>query len=306
MPYRLDLDVEPAVTARNVLADRLERAVARLDANEADAELVHEVRKELKRSRSLLRLMRPALPDRLYEREMARLRHSARALSAARDAEALPAALEKLADTCAGQVPESTFDALAQALAERTRDTGLRAAVTGEREALQAVRDGIDEWPLRAVRWGDLLDRLEATYRRGRKAFARARREPSTEKLHEWRKRDKDLLYQWSLMEDAWPTVIEAYVKQAHDLADLLGDDHDLAVLVSAVEGERGLGRAVPATTEELLDLARRRRLQLQAGAWALGERLYAETPKDMLRRMKRLVRTARAQSRSAPLERAA
>lgn len=88
--------------------------------------------------------------------------------------------------------------------------------------------------------------------------------------------------------------------------SDLLGDDQDLAVLISTVEGEQGLGRTVPATTDELMELARRRRLQLQADAWALGERLYIETPKDMLRRMKRLVRTARAQSSSAPLERAA
>jgi hypothetical protein len=47
---------------------------------------------------------------------------------------------------------------------------------------------------------------------------------------------------------------------------------------------------------DPVVALAEHRRLQLQAKAWRLGERLYGEPPKT-LRRMKRLVRIARSQA---------
>lgn len=49
--------------------------------------------------------------------------------------------------------------------------------------------------------------------------------------LHELRKRTKDLLYELELLCCVWPEMIGPLVEQAHHLTDLLGDDHDLAVL---------------------------------------------------------------------------
>ena len=50
---------------------------------------VHGVRKDLKRSRALLRLMRPLLPRRVFDAEHAVLREAGHALSAARDTQVL-------------------------------------------------------------------------------------------------------------------------------------------------------------------------------------------------------------------------
>ena len=81
-----------------------------------------------------------------------------------------------------------------------------------------------------------LAESLERTYARGRDAFARADRKPTTTNLHEWRKRVKDLWYQQRLLEDTWPGVMKAQAKEAKTLSKLLGEDHDLAVLSEHVD----------------------------------------------------------------------
>src|ERR1700728_4201356 len=57
---------------------------------------VHRARKEIKKSRAALRLLRAALPEATYRREDAALRGAARTLNAARDARVLVRTLESL------------------------------------------------------------------------------------------------------------------------------------------------------------------------------------------------------------------
>ena len=58
---------------------------------------------------------------------------------------------------------------------------------------------------------------------------------PTVPRLHEWRKRTKDLRYALELLEPLWPDVMEAFAAEVDDLADLLGEDHDLALLEAFV-----------------------------------------------------------------------
>jgi CHAD domain-containing protein len=282
-------------TARRTLAGQLEQAISRLQGeNEHDLRVVlHGVRVDLKKSRSLLRLMRPALSVELYGREMDALRQSARAISAARDADVLPATMRRLRARYFGYVSQGTYDVLKERLAQGVHEGAAQAALAGQIELLREARQRVDAWSLRELRWADILDEFRCTYQRGRKAFGRAQRQPSVENLHEWRKRTKDLQYQLRLLRAAWPTVLAAYVQQAHRLADLLGDDHDLAVLISVISDSAEAAGQVP-TADSVIELAERRRLELQTKAWLLGQRLYGESPKELRRRMKRLVQTAR------------
>lgn len=68
-------------------------------------------------------------------------------------------------------------------------------------------------------------------------------------------------------------------------LSDLLGDHHDLAVLkrtVARVPDDFGGRERVRA----FLRFVDRRRIQLQREAHALGQRVYAEKPKCIVRRL--------------------
>ena len=123
--------------------------------------------------------------------------------------------------------------------------------------------------------------------------------EPTDERRHEWRKRAKDLWYQSRLLGDAWPRAFKALAQEAHALADVLGDDHDLAVLV----GRLRVGAREQATDDdEVLELVERRREELQREALRLGARLYAEKPRAFGRRLARYLAAVQGERRGAQL----
>jgi CHAD domain-containing protein len=104
-----------------------------------------------------------------------------------------------------------------------------------------------------------------------------AQKTPADEHLHEWRKRTKDLRNQLELLESLWPIQMRSPAAVARKVTDLLGDDHDLAVLLAIIESS---GTDVPADVVfALRNAVNRRRGELQGAAKSLGSRLYAQTP---------------------------
>jgi len=292
--YRLASDEPVRSGLRRCAVAQLDRAVTelteRVDVDPDTA--LHAARKAIKRERSLLRLARGSIDGGRRRGENRALRRAARTLSAARDAEAMLATLDELADRYAGQLPEQTFDAVRAPL-QRRRDTQRGDSDLCARAAaeLDAVRSRIDQWELTAGGWSALEDGLRRSYRDGRRAFRRARDHRSGADWHRWRKRVKDLWYQQRLLSAVAGPACAGQAKDAHRLADLLGDDHDLAVLRRALTDEPV---HVPADLDAVVGLIDHRRLELRRQALALGGRVYAEKPKPFVRRMRTMWRAGR------------
>lgn len=301
MPYRFQQGEDVQTAARRCAREQLDRAVDELiDGVRTDpVEAVHAARKALKKERSLLRLVRGSMDRDQRRRENAALRLAGRRLSLARDAEVTIQALDDLADRYAGQLPKSTFDAIrarldVQAQTERDRlmDSGLTAEVADE---LKSIRARSGEWTLGRRGWGAVEPGLLRVYRDGRAAFRRARRDPMTENLHEWRKRSKDLWYHLRLLADTAPGTMRGHADDAHRLSDLLGDDHDLAVLRDRLPG---LAPDLPVDVDPVFEIIDQRRAELQARAIPVGDRLYAEKPRAFGRRLHRYWKAWRAEGR--------
>jgi hypothetical protein len=86
------------------------------------------------------------------------------------------------------------------------------------------------------------------------------------------------------LLEPVWPEVMRAYADEVDQLADRLGEDHDLAMLRRFVRDQPADG----ADREAMLALIDASRLELQAGAWTLAARIYESTPRRFVRRLER------------------
>jgi hypothetical protein len=80
--------------------------------------------------------------------------------------------------------------------------------------------------------------------------------------------------------------------RRAHDLSDLVGDDHDLAVLRDEAH-RRPQCFEDPEALTALDGLIDRRRGALQSKAIAAGKRIYQEKPGAFARRMRRRARAA-------------
>jgi CHAD domain-containing protein len=292
--YRLRADEYVPDGIRRIAGGQLLSAREDLDgaSKQTLGDAVHETRKRLKRLRACLRLSRDALGDETYERENTIFRMTGRRLSTARDAKVLVETLDALRERFAAELPPTATDALRARLHdehERGMD-GLRgdaAAIDATVGELDAARTRAAGWTLDADGFAALKPGLRRIYRRGRKRMRAATREPTTENLHEARKRVKDLWHATQIVRPAAPKKLKRLSKRAHHLADLLGDDHDLAVLRDyVVRNPQAFGDE--AAERALLAVLDRRREALQRDALKLGRRLYEPSPKRFVGRIER------------------
>jgi len=277
MAYRLKLNEPIDDAVRRILGEEIDAAVHELAEDKDRVKAVHEARKALKRARALLKLVRRGLPKDVYKDEYRRFRDVARLLSGTRDRDVLVATAQTLA---AGRSPEARNVADAIAAAPSA------PAGVGARSAREAVADAIAglekaRAELATMRFdkkgfGVLLKGLERTYRDGRRAMHEVLDEHHDEAFHEWRKAVQAHWRHMALLERAWPEHFEARVTLAKEISELLGEDHDLAVLIEHLRGDDGKGNT-SAGTHDLIDAARARQAAIRQLLRPKGEALYAE-----------------------------
>ena len=280
------------MTPQQAFAEQTDRALAALSTRSAAAdEAVHTARKAVRKARAYLRLFRDGLGERRFRREDTLLRDIARPLSAVRDAEASLETLDDLLTGSGGTVQPPAAAILRRALARELR---LRRALLRQATLLKPMRDSLRRLQGRAARWrlgpedrSEPGAQVRPVYRNGRRAFAKARRNPSVQALHEWRKQAKYLWHQLQFLEPLVPANVRRLSALARKLADCLGEDHDLAVLFEVVLRRSAVDHR-DAVTMPLIMLIDERRAALQKKALRIGRKLYCDRPKRFMVRLRR------------------
>jgi CHAD domain-containing protein len=295
VPYNLRPGERVSAGVKRIVREEIESAVRQLSGKgEADRdEAIHEARKNVKKIRGVLRLMRPEMGE-IYRPENLFFRDVGRQLSKFRDARAMLEIFDALREKHRGELGQGR-------LASIRRGLTLRKARAEKREGIEKVLNGIaavlrrsakrvENWPLAADGFPAIAPGLEATFRRGQKALARARKHPLPENYHEWRKRAKDHWYQIRLLESVWDGTMPAYERRLKDLETCLGEDHNLVVLQERVMAEPGFyGSELEIAL--LVKLIGKYHQELRENALALGARIYQETPGHFTRRLEHLFR---------------
>lgn len=268
----------------HILRQQIADAIEALASRSPSDQVVHDARKELKRARATLRLLRDAMGDKTYRRENQALRDAARPLSLIRDRKVLLDTLNRLVKRfhADGELPRT--EDLRRVL-RRERAATRRTALQGpkpfqsSRALLQAVHRRAARWRTGSADWEVLGAGLKRVYGKGRRAMAAAQSDRTPAKLHEWRKQTKYLWHQLQLLEPLWPGMIGELADQAHKLSDYLGDDHDLSVLRDKVmELGETLAKSERRALVRLIDASR---TELRDKAMVLGRRLYEESAAD-------------------------
>ncbi len=289
MNYKLRAGEKLPDGVRRIARKQLERAAGLLGKGAADARgrSLHEARQWLKKARATLRMVRPALGEKLSRREDRRLRGIARELAQRRDADVLVMTVEAFRGReRIGGKERAVWEKLRRIFLKRREELpgGSRGGKRKCRLALRSARRRAGDWPLKKLRWEDLCAGAGRVFREGQAAMRKSGRTRATEDLHEWRKRVKDLWYELRILEPVKSKGLARLADGMKKLSKHLGNDHDLGMLEGALKTcalEAGELKLV-------LRRVRARRAALQRTAFKLGRRLFAETPGEFVRRVKK------------------
>ena len=293
---------------RRIVGAQIDKALGELDQrDETDRDaVVHAIRKRFKKIRALIRLTQGGLGRKVAAREKNRFRDAARPLSEVRDAGVIVPTLDQLAQGAAGRGESDAWGPVREALiahqAKRTQqvldeENGFAEVA----ETLAEARQQVKRWDVSGDDWDILQLGVRWIYKKGREAFREATAAPTDLNLHEWRKRVKDLGAALTLLQPIRPGYTQDRVHKAVQLAELLGDDHDLAVLRDTLQalGEEG-GVANSTLTDPVGPRLDERRAELQQAALSLGRDLYGERTRVFVARVGAYWRAWKAEAEAA------
>jgi CHAD domain-containing protein len=302
---------DPAQTAMpaSLYAAASERLAAAVDAaldtlhqESLDDRDVHTARRSLKKARAALRLLRPVWGENRYRMENHALRDAGRCLSPLRDARAVLDGFEELSQ----RVDEDGDAAPALSAVRAALEQELRLArrlMRRPSEPLERCVDLLEAHRIRRrVAESALTDRaapatdatreaLRTLYRKARRQLDRAEAPDATNDasaLHEWRKRVKYLLNAVEELRSHLGPRADKLISRTDAIADVLGSEHDLAVLAARIEvaptGHRADGGG--AAMDALRRIIARRRAKLRRRALAMGRRAYDRRPSRFIDRL--------------------
>jgi CHAD domain-containing protein len=268
------------------VADNLvKNAVERIRNPTSDrVEDLHFVRVTIKRLRAILRLIRPAIKKRAFDRENVRLRTAARRLSIARDADVarqtlatLPFAKQREMDSAAVALAGFRKNGAPEPdMSETMKVTALDLDQT--RRNLNRLRIYRHEW--KAIEPG-----VRKVYRQCRKRMMRALGHGDDDAYHKWRIRIKSLYYELQMLQSVWPARLTKMVAGLNKLQDQIGADHDLVVL------KRSLNRSPDRfggseSVERVLRSVNDKRRKLRRTTDPLGKAIFDQSSRGFVREL--------------------
>lgn len=287
MSYQLLRQEPPDTGLARVFGEMLSDTLEHLQqAGQQRARSVHETRKNFKRMRALLRLIRHDMPI-AYQQGNPRIREMSALLSPYRDADAMLETLEHLHERWPTEFDQAAFEG-AQSCLQAQRDK-LLAQPPGYAQVNQQVIAQLQElahlstgWRFEHLHESRLAESLKNRFKRARKAARQAARGKHVEDIHQLRKRVKDLLYLGQILRDCSFGLHSQHLLVLSALASKLGIHHDLAVF----ENMLGIEDIFPQRDKaaKLLTLALAARISLENQALNDANALLLQGARDFLR----------------------
>lgn len=274
MPFHLKKTEPLDEDVRRVCREHLDEALKRLRKSRHPA-AIHGVRKEIKKLRALLRLVQGGISRGDFRKTENALCRAADRLAASRDARVMLQAFEQVA---AGKATRR-FPKIWKALQKnRGREARRFREDDSIAEAKKNLRKTDRRWAglkIKLFGWAAIEPGLRESVHRVRQTCELARRQPSAEHFHEWRKQVKNFWHQLRLLCPAWPAAARGLIVRLEHLAELLGKEHDLSLLKKFIQDHGADEAGETAALDRMIEASQKK---LRAAALKLGARLYAET----------------------------
>lgn len=290
MNFTLVPEEAPSDSLRRIACEQIGGAISQLQRKDDLNEGIHEARKHFKRVRALLRLARGALPAETYALENQCFRDLGRTLSPVRDSAVHIETLDLLRKGHRELVADEAFLRLRKRLVREHKAVLIEFAQNEQRQesiidSLRCAQPRANEWRFRQSEFSLFRIGLRRIYGRGRTEKAAAFSQPTTESFHAWRKRVKYLWYHLQILHPLWPAQLKAVERDCDRLADRLGEEHDLAVLMETPTFQ-DLVDSRSVSADLLRSTVSRERERQRRAAIPLAQRIYVESPRQFVDRI--------------------
>jgi CHAD domain-containing protein len=241
--------------------------------------VVHDVRVLMKKSRAVLRLVDSQVISEFIRKDIVAFRDVGRIMSEWRDTSVHRRALRDL---------RKEFPAIFDGLQDNETITALLEKTEPEtepspemKEDLEKIDDLLEKAGYR-IRFQSmsnidpqlLLKELDTTYMKVMDCYIRSRNNPKPEKIHRFRKRVKDFLYQLYFFRPLNPPVIKTLEKRLNGIAQNLGKYNDMNQLIKTIGYKYSDSSGLPAL-DELIVKIRDRQDKYLSKTWPQAYKIF-------------------------------
>ncbi len=260
--------------------DEIDHAFLLHDSTDYSQEiLVHEYRKIIKRVRALLRLIIPGIDEKTYVGLDSLLGRTGNSITHQRESTVNLRSFLLLEEFSNEKLPETLKSSALDLLTREFKiaynnDQGmLKNKLAGIVFQLKSIKDKLERISLFEYSSEQFINCLKKSYAKTMQLYHDSIHTSETEVIHKWRKLSKYLLFQLKYS----PVELMNAGKLIDDLdsiTDILGKDHDLAVL------ENFITQNIDLTTEEsnaFHKVIDNTRLKLQKNAFVIGKSIFTK-----------------------------
>jgi len=289
--YRLENNETLSFGLKRIVLELIDKSVFNLSkGNGSFNEDVHDTRKNFKKTRTVLRLIRSNLGDDIYQVENSFYRNTGRTLSDLRDSTVLIQTFDKLLKKSELEMSNFDFSVFRNFLVEKHKT--LSAAKSKKSTIINSLstdlllaRSRVFDWTLSGDSFKLIKKDLQGIYEKGQRYMYAVFSEAIKENVHEWRKRVKDLWYTMRILSNLWPEIMSPLIVLLAKLSDTLGDANDLFLLKERILANETKFKDNQ-HTRELINFIDKRIIDLLRDARSIGRKIYSENPKFFAGRM--------------------
>ncbi|MEZ4829161.1 MAG: CHAD domain-containing protein [Bacteroidia bacterium] len=272
---------------RRILYEEIDFAHSSLQAQENIHEGVHDARKSFKKIRAVIRFVRDEIGSEQYMLENTWYRDAGRKLSALRDATAMIETLDKIRIQYPQSISDKTYTVLEKTLLKNQEEiSDLLLVQKNIRQTVSFLlvegRERIEKLNLSTNSFRAIKKSIRRVYIQGYDGLALSLDDPSDFNLHEWRKSVKHIWYHILLLRNIWPGMMDAYAEELHALSEMLGTDHDLAVLNESLEN-KSLDIGDESAEIQTLNIIAQYRHEIHMNIYALASKIFRQRPNDFV-----------------------
>jgi CHAD domain-containing protein len=291
MSYQLENNETLSFGLKRIVLELIDKSVFNLaKGNGSFNEDVHDTRKNFKKIRTVVRLIKSDIGEETFKQENIFYRDVGRTLSDLRDSTVLIHTFDKLLKTDELEMANFDFSVFRNFLVEkhktiRTAKSKKSAVINSLSTDLLLARSRVFDWPLSGDDFKLIKKNLQSIYEQGRKYMYAVFSEAVKENVHEWRKRVKDLWYSMRILSNLWPEIMTPLVTLLGNLSDALGDANDLFLLKERIISNQSKFKD-DQHTRELINFIDKRLIDLLRDARSIGRKIYSEDSKYFVGRM--------------------